>query len=89
MKKIKVKINYWGNVSHLTTREEIKETQIWEDTKEEIFKKFDKQNNRLRYCNGSYLKFEDESLSLEYVNWYNSLDKTTQLNMYYGNGTVD
>jgi len=89
MKKIKIKINYWGNISHLTTREEIKKTQIWEDTKEEIFKKFDKQNNRLRYCNGSYLKFEDESIFFEYKRWYDSLDKNTQFYMYYGNGTID
>jgi hypothetical protein len=89
MKKFKVKLNYWGNVSHLTTREEIKKTEIWEDTKDEIFKKFDKQNNKLRYCNGSCLKFEDELLFFEYNKWYNSLDKSTQLDMYYGNGVVD
>jgi hypothetical protein len=89
MKKIKVTVQYWGYVNHLTTKEEIKNTQIWEDTKEEIFKKFDKKNNKLRYCNGSYLKFKNKSLSWEFKNWYNSLDKNTQFKMYYGNGVVD
>ena len=89
VKKFKVKVNYWSNVSHLKTEEEIKKTEIWEDTKEEIFKKFDKQNNKLRYCNGSYWKFEFELHNFEYNKWYNSLDKSTQLDMYYGNGVVD
>ena len=88
MKKIKVKINVWDNVSQFTTKEEIKNIEIWEDTKEEIFKKFDKKNNKLKYCN-SYLCFEDEKIFIKYKNWYKSLSRTTQLNMYYGNGTVD
>ena len=89
IKKIKVSIDYWGNVSHLTTKEEIKKTEIWLDTEEEIFKKFDKQNNKLKYCNGSYLKFKDVKLLSKYNKWYNSLDKNTQFNMYYGNGVID
>lgn len=35
MKKIKVKINYWGNVSHLTTKEE---KQKWNNTDSEFQK---------------------------------------------------
>ena len=89
MKKIKVIIEYWGDVNHLTTREEIKKTEIWLDKEEEIFKKFDKLNNKLKYCNSSYLKFQDEKLLSKYNKWYNSLNKTTQFNMYYGNGVVD
>ena len=88
MKKIKVKVNIWDNVSQFTTKEEIKNIEIWEDTKEEIFKKFDKKNNKLKYCNG-YLCFEDEKIFIKYKTWYKSLNRTTQLNMYYGNGTVD
>ena len=56
-------IEYWDKVSYTTSASEIKRTENWEDTKEGIFKKFDKQNNRLRYCNGSYFKFEDETTS--------------------------
>jgi hypothetical protein len=74
---------------YLDTKSVVTETQNWEDTKEEIFKKFDKQNNRLRYCNGSYFKFEDETLNTEYLNWYKSLSENVKFNMYYGNGVVD
>jgi|TARA_B110000977_G_scaffold15054_1_gene18562 hypothetical protein len=82
-------IEYWDKVSYTTSASEIKRTENWEDTKEGIFKKFDKQNNRLRYCNGSYFKFEDETLNTEYLNWYKSLSESVKFNMYYGNGIVD
>ena len=82
-------IEYWDKVSYTTSASEIKRTENWEDTKEGIFKKFDKQNNRLRYCNGSYFKFEDETLNTEYLNWYKSLSESIKFNMYYGNGVVD
>ena len=82
-------IEYWDKVSYTTSSSEIKRTENWEDTKEGIFKKFDKQNNRLRYCNGSYFKFQDETLNTEYLNWYKSLSESIKFNMYYGNGVVD
>ena len=82
-------IEYWDKVSYTTSASEIKRTETWYNTKEGIFKKFDKQNNRLRYCNGSYFKFEDETLNTEYLNWYKSLSESVKFNMYYGNGIVD
>ena len=82
-------IEYWDKVSYTTSASEIKRTENWYNTKEGIFKKFDKQNNRLRYCNGSYFKFEDETLNTEYLNWYKSLSESVKFNMYYGNGVVD
>ena len=82
-------IEYWDKVSYTTSASEIKRTENWYNTKEGIFKKFDKQNNRLRYCNGSYFKFEDETLNTEYLNWYKSLSESVKFNMYYGNGIVD
>lgn len=67
----------------------IDKVEVWEGTEEEVFKRFDKANNRLRYCNGSYYKFEDITLNDKYLAWYKSLDETTKFNMYYGNGVVD
>lgn len=58
-------------------------------TKEEIFKEFYAKNNRLRYCNGSYYKFEDEALEKEYYNWLKILAHNIIFDMYYGNGIVD
>jgi hypothetical protein len=96
---MKVKIEYWDRKNktvvtetgfrYLDTSSEIKKVETWEGTKEEIFKRFDKQNNRLRYCNGSYYKFVDESLNQEYIKWYKGLDEGTKLNMFYSNGVVD
>jgi len=74
---------------YLDTKSEIDKVEIWEGTKEEIFKRFDKANNSLRYCNGSHYKFEDETLNTEYRTWYKSLDKYTKFAMFYGNGIVD
>ena len=67
----------------------IDNVEDWEGTEEEIFKRFDKANNRLRYCNGSHYKFEDSKLNNKYFAWYKSQDETTKLNMFYGNGVVD
>jgi len=94
-----VKIEYWSprNESMVTkdgfryrdTKSVCKEVRSWEDSKLEIFRKFDKQNNRLKYCNGSCYKFEDKAIHNEYREWYQSLDKSVQFEMYYGNGIVD
>jgi len=74
---------------YLNTKSVITNIETWEGTKEEIFNKFDKSNNRLRYCNGSYYKFEDKTLKVEYFKWYEGLSESTKFNMFYGNGVVD
>ena len=74
---------------YLDTKSVITNIETWEGSKEEIFKKFDKENNSLRYCNGNHFKFEDETLHTEYINWYKSLDESIKFNMFYGNGVVD
>lgn len=96
---MKARIEYWSpkdetvvtesGFRYLNTNSVIQRVEEWEGSEEEIFKKFDKQNNSLRYCNGSHYKFEDETLHTDYINWYKSLDKNTQFSMYYGNGVVD
>ena len=67
----------------------VTDTEVWNGTKEEIFKRYDKENNRLRYCNGSYYTFTEKKLIDEYMDWYNSLSENTRFNMYYCNGVVD
>lgn len=96
---IQVKIEFWSpkNVTvvtdtgfrYLDTNSAVSRTQEWNDTKLNIFKKFYSENNSLRYCNGSYLKFEDQELQNEYTTWYKSLDENTRFHMHYGNGVVD
>lgn len=92
-------IQYWNPRNELVTDEGftymdqssvVTEEKAWnDDSKENLFKRFYKENNSLRYCNGSCLKFKDPSIEREYLDWYSSLDKGTKFSMYYGNGTVD
>jgi len=82
-------VEYWDRVSYTSCGSEVKKVETWSGTKEEIFKKFDKKNNSLRYCNGSYYKFQDSTLQKEYLEWYDSLSQSTKLDMFYGNGVVD
>ena len=86
---VTIKIEYWDRVSYTSCNSEIKRVETWNGTKEEIFKRFDKENNSLRYCNGSYYKFQDDALQQEYLKWYDSLSESTKFNMYYGGGVVD
>lgn len=86
---MKAIIEYWDRISYTSIGSEIKKTETWEGTKEDIFKKFDENNNSLRYCNGSYYKFQDKALETEYREWYTNLSKATKFKMYYGNGVVD
>lgn len=56
----------------------------------DCFEQFYKLNNSLRYCNGSYYKFQDKKKEKEYQDWLKSDDyKKKSFNLYYGNGVVD
>ena len=62
---------------------EVRETLAWEGTKEEIFKRFDKENNRLRYCNGSHYKFQDNTLLIKYYPSKEQIKKNNWLIVCY------
>ena len=81
-------LEYWDREDY-STNSVIKKTETISGSKIDIFKKFDAKNNSLRYCNGSYYKFQDKEIQKEYNIWYKSLDKQTKFNMYYGGGIVD
>jgi hypothetical protein len=85
-----VELNYWDRVSYTSPHSEIKRQEnIEADTEIEIFEKFYKMNNSLRYCNGSYYTFKKEWQD-KYNNWLQSDDyKAKSFNLYYGNGVVD
>jgi len=56
----------------------------------DLFEKFYKLNNKLRYCNGSRYTFQDKNLEAEYHDWIKSDDyKKKFFDLYYGNGVVD
>src|SRR5690349_14945714 len=55
-----------------------------------LFEEFYKMNNRLRYCNGSYHKFQDKEVEAAYKKWLQSDDfKRKSFDLYYGGGVVD
>jgi hypothetical protein len=76
---------YQDTSSVITNTKDIKdETEIG------LFEQFYKLNNSLRYCNGSYYKFQDNELEQKYSQWLQSPDyQAKSFKLYYGNGIVD
>ena len=96
---MKAILNYWNPKNESVVTEDgfryldtssviTKEVTIY-GTEEEIFKRFFKMNNKLRYCNGSHYEFQDKSLNILFEKWYKSLSYSDSLDLYYGNGVVD
>ena len=86
---IEINVEYWDRISYTSSGSEVKRVEEWSGEKEELFNRFYAENNSLRYCNGSYYKFQDADTQKEYSEWLNSLSEGTRFNMYYGNGVVD
>ena len=88
---MKTKLEYWDRESYTTCNSIIKRIEeISYEDDIDLFEKFYKKNNSLRYCNGSYYKFEDKQIEQKYNEWLKSDDyKKKSFNLYYGNGVVD
>ena len=87
---MEVKIEYWDRISYTNCNSEIKKTETLSATTEDaLFESFYKKNNSLRYCNGSYYKFEDNSVEAKYNDWRKNMSKARSFELYYGNGVVD
>jgi len=98
---MKTTLNYWdrlrktkqyadGGYYQDQSCEIIKEKVIEGTTEIELFVKFYKLNNSLRYCNGSYYKWKELEWELKYAEWLKSDDyKAKSFNLFYGNGVVD
>lgn len=85
---MEAKVEYWDR-DYKSYKSELVRTETLSGTKEEIFNEYYKKNNQLKYCNGAYYDFFDETLKTEYINWYSSLSEGNKFEMYYGNGVVD
>ena len=84
-----VELNYW-NPTKTHTSQITSQKIISGENDIEIFEKFYKENNSLRYCNGSYYTFVSEDWTNKYKDWLKSDDyKKKSFNLYYGNGVVD
>ncbi len=98
---IKTKLNYWdclrrtkqyesGGYYQDTTSEIVRQQDIEGENDIELFEKFYELNNSLRYCNGSYYKWQEQKWEDKYNQWLKSDDyKKKSFNLYYGNGVVD
>ena len=95
----KFEVEYWNPKNETVTTESgftyldkksvVQKTEEWIGNRETIFRKFYDENNRLRYCNGSYFKFKDSETQCEYIEWLRGLSQNERFNMFYGNGVVD
>lgn len=65
------------------------EQLTWNGTLREVFTKMDRTNNSLRYCNGSYYKFNDNDMEDLRIVWYNTNDWQTNFDNYYLGQIVD
>jgi hypothetical protein len=89
---MEVVLDYWDRKDYQYSGEsEIKNQKTIEaDDDIAIFEQFYKMNNSLRYCNGSYYKFNDKQWQDKYNEWLKTDDyKSKSFNLYYGNGVVD
>ena len=88
---MKATLDYWDNIDRTSIRSVIVSTKdIEANNNIELFEQFYRLNNRLRYCNGSYYKFQDKLLEELYRVWLKSDDyKKKSFDLFYGNGTVD
>ena len=59
------------------------------ETEDSIFEQFYKKNNQLRYCNGSYYKFDDNEITKKYYEWVKQLSSKRGFNLYYSGSFVD
>lgn len=66
-----------------------KEEKVFEGTYDEIFEHVESVNDHLRYCNGSYYKFKDNSDEELSKLWYKSISESRSMDIYYGGGIVD
>lgn len=86
-----VELDYWNPISRTNPTPTItSQKTISGDNDIEIFEQFYKENNSLRYCNGSFYTFISRDWDDKYRKWLHSDDyKQKSFNLYYGNGVVD
>ena len=60
-----------------------KDIETWRGSEDEIFNKFYKKNQELKYCNGHYYKFADSAIQKQYKEW---IDKNYNISFYIKHG---
>lgn len=80
-----MKIEYW-NMKGWESVSKLTRVENWlGNNDEDIFRRFTKANQELRYCNGCHYEFEFESDKVKYSQWYDSLTEQVKKDMFYFN----
>lgn len=88
--KVEIVVSIISRESTDTPPKEIKSSDFWQDeTMEKIFLRFEEVQRRKRYLNNYYVSFANAEVTKLYLQWWNSLTKSKQLDIYYGGGVVD
>lgn len=77
------------NISYDPRIESTTAKHVFSGTLDEVFERLEKENNRLRYCNGHYFEFDDNEHRCLYRMWTRLIPYWRSFNLYYGNGIVD
>ena len=87
---IKVILDYYDRDYNETYSKKVNEKIISGNNEIEIFEQFYKLNHRLRYCNGSYFKYQSIDWDEKYKSWLKSDDyKKKSFSLFYNGNFVD
>lgn len=77
------------NISYDPRIESTTAKHVFSGTLDEVFERLERENNRLRYCNGHYFEFDDKEHRRLYGMWARLIPYWRSFKLYYGNGTID
>ena len=87
---MKATLEYWDRDEGIIYSKLISHIEIEGENQIILFEKFYKLNNSLRYCNGSYYKFQDKEMEKAYQEWMDSDDyKAKAFRLFYNGNFVD
>lgn len=87
---MKATIDYYDRPDRCSIHSKLSRSEEVEFASEDmLFEELFKRNNSLRYCSGSYWKFQDKENENKYYIWLKGLSKERSFNLFYGNGIVD
>lgn len=84
-----IEIAFYDREDEFTSRSTLKRTEKRKGTLDSIFEYYDRENNRLRYCNGTYYKFVNSHYSQLFRVWHDLNDSVRNFNNYYLGSFVD
>lgn len=87
--EMEIEIAFYDREDEFTSKSTLKRTEKRKGTLDSIFEYYDRENNRLRYCNGTYYKFVNSHYADLFRVWYDLNDYMRNFNNYYLGSVVD